>query len=131
VSTGIVLEAHAGEFAIARLAPDAPVPAWADGGAFTTISRSAQELSVLCEAARVPATVRAERGLSALAVRGPLDMGATGILSAIAAPLAAAGIPILAISTFDTDWLFVRRALHDRAVAALASAGIAVTGAAQ
>jgi hypothetical protein len=71
----------------------------------------------------VPADVRCEPGWRALAVKGPLDFGLTGILASIAAPLAEAGISIFAISTFDTDYVLVKAERLDDAVEALRRAG--------
>jgi uncharacterized protein len=98
-----------GPFAICRLAPDAAVPAWAwDKTALLSITYTADELSLVCPASRVPLDVQAERNWSAIKVAGPLDFSLTGILSALAEPLATAGIPIFAISTFETDYLLVK-----------------------
>ncbi len=114
-----------GRLAVCRLGPDEPVPAWAgdDAGPIVSITRTADELSIVCAEERVPADVRAQRGFRCLTVRGPLDFDALGILAALAAPLAAAGVSILAISTYDTDLLLVRAADLERAVAALTAAG--------
>ena len=54
---------------------------------------------------------------------GPLDFSLTGILSAIAGPLAAAGVALFAVSTFDTDYILVKADRYPDAVAALTSAG--------
>ena len=113
----------AGEFAVCRLPPDAPIPAWAGAGAFSSITRTVDELSIVCPAAAVPAGIRAERGWRLLKVAGPLDFGAVGVLASITAPLAAAGISLLAIGTFDTDYVLVRAARFDDALRTLAAAG--------
>ena len=63
-----------------------------------------------------------------LAVRGPLDFTITGVLAALAAPLATAGISIFAVSTYDTDYLLVREHELDRAVRALREAGHIISG---
>ena len=76
----------------------------------------------------MPAGVRREDGFRCVAVRGPLAFDVVGILAALTAPLARARIPILAISTFDTDYLFVRQAHLARAVRALRRAGHVVSG---
>jgi hypothetical protein len=85
--------------------------------------RTRAELSVVCAAARVPDGVRAERGWRALAVCGRLDLGLTGVLAGLLAPLAAAGVPIFAVSTYDTDYVLVREERLAEAVAALRAAG--------
>ena len=97
-----------GRLAVARLDAAAAVPAWATGAPLCVIARTGGELSIVCPEHRIPAEVSQERGFRALMVRGPLDFGVTGVISALSAPLARAGIPIFVISTFDTDYLLVR-----------------------
>ncbi|OWJ65742.1 ACT domain-containing protein [Inquilinus limosus] len=95
--------------AVARLPAGAALPGWVDwSDPFVTVSRTRDELSVVCPEARVPAETRAERGWRGFKVEGPLDFALTGILARLAAPLAEAGISIFAISTYDTDYLLVR-----------------------
>ncbi|WP_395674906.1 ACT domain-containing protein [Inquilinus sp.] len=102
--------------AVARLPAGAALPVWVDwSDPFVTVSRTRDELSVVCPEARVPAEEQAERGWRGFKVEGPLDFALTGILARLAAPLAEAGISIFAISTFDTDYLLVRA--HDLAAA--------------
>jgi uncharacterized protein len=123
VAPVLVLRALPGELAIARLPADAPAPAWAGTGALSSVTRTARELSVVCAAEAVPAAVRCERGWRALAVDGPLDFALTGVLAALAAPLAAAEVPLLALSSFDTDHVLVRAGDLARAAQALRRAG--------
>ena len=56
----------------------------------------------------MPPDTQVEEDWRALVVPGPIPFEATGVLAALAAPLAAAGIPIFAISTYDTDYVLVR-----------------------
>jgi hypothetical protein len=113
-----------GALAVARLEPDEAPPAWAaPGGALHAVVQTARELSVVCADDAVPAGVRAERGFRALAVDGPLDFGLTGVLAALAVPLAGAGVSIFAVSTYDTDHVLVRAERLGEAVAALRAAG--------
>lgn len=112
-----------GLFAIARLPPRAKIPAWALRDGFHSITRTSSELSIVCRQDRVPAGVRREDGFRCLEVAGPLPFDAVGILASLASPLAEGRIPILAISTFDTDLLFVPRARFAAAIRALERAG--------
>lgn len=112
-----------GEFAIARLAHDAPVPSWASSLVYSAVTRTAAELSVVCPAGQVPADVRHERGWALFVLAGPFAFTETGVLSSVLAPLAVAGIGILATSTFDTDYVFVKQAQLEAAIAALEGAG--------
>lgn len=93
--------------AISRLAPDDPVPEWALG-TFVSVTRTNDELSIICDETAVPDDVQSERGWRTLEVVGPLDFTEVGILVALAGPLAEANISVLVISTYDTDFLLVR-----------------------
>jgi uncharacterized protein len=118
---------HPGEWAIARLASDAPIPAWAlTSPRFASLTRTAAELSIVVPAAEVPETVQAERGWSLLQLMGPFAFDQTGILASFATPLAKAGIGIFAVSTFDTDYLLVKADAAERAVCVLQAAGHAL-----
>jgi hypothetical protein len=85
--------------------------------------RSGDELSIVCLVERVPEGVMAVRGWRGLRVAGPLDFALVGILAALAVPLAAAGVSIFAVSTYDTDYLFVREQDSETAIRALEAAG--------
>jgi hypothetical protein len=119
------LDVLSGEFAIARLDASVNFPAWAQSEsptAFLSITRTRDELSIVCESSQVPAEVAAERGWRCLKVAGPLDFSLVGVLASLAGPLARAGIPIFAISTFDTDYLLVNAAKLELAIGVLESA---------
>jgi len=122
------LELLADRLAVVRLDEDAPLPTWAFGSrGLAAVVRRRGELSVVCAEDAVPAGAQAERGWRALEVAGPLDLALTGVLAALAAPLAAAGVAIFPLATYDTDVLLVRAAQLDDAVAALEAAGHAVS----
>jgi uncharacterized protein len=112
-----------GRFAVCRLPVAAEVPLWADGGAFVSITRARQELSIVCDEMRVPGGTLCERGFAALGVEGTLAPDLVGVMVSIATPLADAGIPILAIGTYDTDYVLVRESDLMSAVTALRGAG--------
>lgn len=112
-----------GSFAVSRLSSSAGVPDWAGSGPLQSVTRTGDELSVVCAADAVPAGVTAERGWSAIRVAGALDFSLTGVLASLAAPLAEAAISIFALSTHDTDYVLVKSETLDRAVAALSAAG--------
>jgi hypothetical protein len=116
------------QFAVCRLGPAEDVPGWASApGALTVLARTEGELSIVCDERVVPDGVRAERGFRTLMVCGPLPFDAVGILAGIAGALSAAAIPLLAISTFDTDYVLVRAERLDTAITALRAAGCDVT----
>jgi hypothetical protein len=119
----MTLELLAGSYAVCRLDPGDPPPAWAGPGPFVSITRTDAELSVVCAQEAVPATVQAERGWRCLRVRGPLGFGMTGILASLAGPMASSGVSIFVVSTYDTDYLLVQERDLDRGIDALARAG--------
>lgn len=108
--------------AVCRLAPDAAVPDWARG-AFLSVTRTADELSVVCDDDAVPADVQAERGWRALKLEGPIPFAMTGVAAALLTPLAEARISIFLISTYDTDYLLLKAESFARAVDVLRAAG--------
>jgi hypothetical protein len=110
-------------FAISRLAADAPIPAWATQGPFFSVTRTGDELSVVCELSRVPVGVQSQSGWRVFKVHGPFVLTEIGVLSALATPLAEAKLSLFAISTFDTDYLLVASETLSAAVAALERAG--------
>ncbi|HYL79624.1 MAG TPA: ACT domain-containing protein [Candidatus Acidoferrum sp.] len=97
-----------GRFAICRLDHDAPIPGWARAGSLVSITRTAEELSILAPEADIPDTTKCVRGWSCLKLEGTLDLSSTGILAALTGPLAREGISVLALSTFETDYLLVK-----------------------
>lgn len=111
------------EFAICKLAASAALPDWCDAPPFFTITRTPEELSIVCPTEAVPGEVKAERGWACLQLRGPFAFQQTGVLASFIAPLADERIPILAVSTYDTDYVLVKRNDLTRTLAALKSAG--------
>ncbi|MDX1385929.1 MAG: ACT domain-containing protein, partial [Thermoanaerobaculia bacterium] len=99
------------------------------GGELWSVSGVPGELSVVCEERRVPPGAEAKRGWSCLEVAGPLDFSEVGVLAALTAPLAEAGVSLFALSTWSTDYLLVSSDRLPAAVAALRAAGHTVTGA--
>lgn len=66
---------------------------------------------------------QAETGFSCLRAVGPLEFSTVGVLASLTTALAAVGISLLAISTFDTDYLLVRRTHLPDAIDALRESG--------
>jgi hypothetical protein len=116
-----------GTFAVCRLEADAPMPPWATAGSFSSITRTADELSVVCRQDAVPEEVVGERGWRCLRVAGTMPFSVVGVLASLVAPLAEAGISVFAVSTFDTDYLLVKAADFEKAVTALTQAGHSIT----
>ena len=110
-------------FAVCRLDPDAPVPPWAFDAGFSSITRTAEELSIVCPEDRVPEGVDCEKNWRCLRVAGSIEFSVIGVLASLVSPLAKQGISVFAISTFDTDYLLVKDTDLSKARSALRQAG--------
>jgi hypothetical protein len=111
------------QLAVCQLGADDEVPGWAGGGPFSSVTRTSQELSIVCREGAVPEGITCEGGWRIFQVEGPLDFALTGVLASIAGPLAEAGVSLFALSTFDTDYVMVRESDVERAARALRAAG--------
>ena len=114
------------KFAVCRLAPQTSLEGLLPSCGFFALTRTDDEVSLVVDEAAVQPEWQAETGWRGLKVLGPLDFSLVGILSSLAAPLAAAGISIFAISTYDTDYLLVKADRLDDALASLSEAGFAI-----
>lgn len=124
----LALSVHPEPLSVVRLPAGDDLPSWVfKGPGIAAAVRRRDELGVVCATARVPADVRREDGWTGLEVAGPLDFALTGILLAVAAPLAEAGVSIYALSTYDTDVVLVRTGALESAIAALEAAGHTVS----
>jgi uncharacterized protein len=119
----VTLSLLPGEYAICRLAPGDADPSWARESGVSAIVRTADELSVLCSSEKIPAGVKCEGGWRLFKFRGPFAFTQTGILASVLNPLAVARIGILAVSTFDTDYVLVKHNDLDRARELLVASG--------
>lgn len=125
--TSFRFRVHPERLAVARLDRAAEIPSWARGG-FVTISRTIDELSIVCAQAHVPLQVRHERDRIALGIAGTIPMTTIGVLASLCSALGEANVPVFVISTHDTDWLLVSADRFEAARAALTGLGHAVEG---
>jgi hypothetical protein len=112
-----------GAYAIVRLAPDASVPGWATKGEFTSITRTADELSIVCPTENLPSDVSSPHRWVCLKLEGPFPFSQTGVLLSFIEPLSSNGIPIFAISTYDTDYVLIKEEFAGMALEGLQAAG--------
>ncbi|MBW2147021.1 MAG: ACT domain-containing protein [Deltaproteobacteria bacterium] len=109
--------------AICRLDRDAGIPDWALTGGFFSITRTPDELSIVCPQSSVPEEIPCDREWQCLRVEGPLALSLTGILASLAAPLARAGISTFVVSTYDTDYVMVKEKDVEQAILVLSQEG--------
>ena len=119
----LTLSVLPGEYAVCQLSPDQALPAWASAGELFSVTRTPEELSLVCAASSVPAGIRQAAGWSVLKLHGAFDFALTGILAGVLNPLHTVGVGIFAFSTFDTDYVLVQAAQLEQAVSALRGAG--------
>ena len=113
-------------FAICRLDADAAIPAWASASSIFSITRTAEELSIVCLQSLVPDGVRSEQNWRCFKLAGPIPFTMVGVLASLVQPLAEAGISVFAISTFDTDYLLVKEEVCKGAIDALRQHGFSL-----
>ena len=116
----------AGAYTIVRMDAEAAVPDWATKGVFSSVTRSADELSIVCPAADLPANLSSESHWICFQLEGPFPFSQTGVLLSFIAPLSNNGVPILAISTYDTDYVLLQEEFMGVAQQALGTAGHAL-----
>ncbi len=112
-----------GRYAIVRLNSDAPVPDWATKGEFTSITRTADELSIVCPTENLPADIHSSHRWICLKLEGPFPFELTGVLLSFIQPLSDDGVPIFASSTYDTDYVLIQEEFAAHALDALQKAG--------
>ena len=112
-----------GSYAIVRLNPDAAVPDWATNGEFTSITRTAEELSIVCPTENLLSDVSSPHRWAVLKLEGPFPFSFTGVLLSFLLPLSSNKVPIFAISTYDTDYVLVQEEFSAKALEFLQKAG--------
>jgi len=110
-------------YAIVRLAAASPIPEWARKGEFTSITRTADELSIVCPTSNLPPDVHSPHRWTCLKLEGPFPFSQTGVLLSFIEPLSNNGVPIFAISTYDTDYVLIQEECTERAITSLRQAG--------
>jgi hypothetical protein len=116
-------------YAICRLDRAAPIPEWALREApFVSITRNDEELSIVCPEGVVPPGVKSDGGWVCLKLEGPFPFSMTGVLASFIDPLSSNGIPIFAVSTFDTDYVLIKEEFWGMSHAVLQGAGHQLTG---
>ncbi|MGH3623101.1 MAG: ACT domain-containing protein [Sciscionella sp.] len=125
----LTLDIWAEEYAVYRLPTGTELPVRlfdSSRPGLVSVTRTRQETSIVCPADLAGTGEYVERGWRAMTVRGPLEFTLTGIMAALSGALAAAGVTLFALSTYDTDHVLVKQADLQRAVLALREAGHAV-----
>jgi hypothetical protein len=112
-----------GLYVIIRQDSNSPVPGWAMKGEFVSITRTADELSIVCPADHIPKEFSTVPRWNCLKLKGPFPFTQTGVLLGFIEPLSSNAVPIFAISTYDTDYILIPQEHIDRALILLREAG--------
>jgi hypothetical protein len=110
-------------FTICRLDKNATIPTWAYTGEFFSITRTPDELSIVCPQAAVPDGTNCETGWRCLKVESPFEFDLAGAISSIVAPLVEAEVDLFVVATQDSDYLMVKETDLERTVLVLSRAG--------
>jgi hypothetical protein len=123
ISHQLLLTLFPGFYAIARFAPQEKFSFDYAHSSFFSLTKTAEELSIVCGQSELPEGVRAERDRRLLRIDSKITFELTGIVASIAVPLADAGISIFAVSSFDTDYFLISHREIEQAITMLESAG--------
>jgi hypothetical protein len=118
----LTLDVAPGEYTVTRLPSGSDVPRITAPG-LVSVTSTPTEVSIVCPSDVAPPSEDAQAGWRLLTVRGPLEFDLTGVMAALAGELAAAGVSLFAVSTYDTDHVLVKAVDLTRAVKALREAG--------
>ena len=119
----LVLSVLEETFSIHRLAPDASLPEAVSECDFYSLSKTTDELSLVCPEHLAVKSEKSNPDWKCLKVAGPLDFELTGILAGITDVLAKEKLSVFAISTFDTDYILLKKQGLTAAISALERVG--------
>ena len=105
-----------GKYSVCRINKDDEIPKWIFNEEFFSITKTEDELSIVCLQDKIKDDVLCERNWKVLKIEGPLDFSLIGILSKISTLMANNNISIFAISTYDTDYILIKEESIDKAI---------------
>jgi hypothetical protein len=109
--------------AVCRFDPAAALPDWIAEASFCSITRTEAELTIVCPEIHLAPGISSEAGWRCFQVQGPLDFSEIGIIFSLTRPLAANGVSVFVMSTFNTDYLMVKDNDLAKAIDALTAEG--------
>ncbi len=122
------LELLSGNYAICQVKKEEPYSEWISKDAFSSVTETDQEKSIVCLDDSIPDHITKEQGWRLMRVMGVLDFSLIGILSSILEPLAEYKISVFAISTYNTDYIMVKEETLNKAAEALKKKGHHIIG---
>lgn len=125
--TPVVFSVLEDKYCTAKLPADAPIPDLPQTDGLLSITRTDEELSIVCKESVAPEAGEIERNWRVIKVAGPLEFALKGVLVSLLKPLAEASVSVFALSTFDTDYILVQQYHLAAALEALQLAGHRMT----
>ena len=116
IDMALTLKLLSEKYGVCRLDVWEGIPEWADKGEFYSITKTSDELSIVCRESNIPNNIKREGDWRILKVEGPLDFSLIGILSSISTLLAKEKISVFVISTYDTDYILIKEKEISKAV---------------
>ncbi len=119
----LTMKLLSGKYGVCSLGAFEAIPAWADNGEFYSITKTSDELSIVCSESNIPNNIKSERDWRILKVEGPLDFSLIGIISSISSVLAKQKISVFVISTYDTDYILIKEKYLRKSIDSLQDEG--------
>ena len=126
VEQNVVFSVSDEKYCVAKLPPDAEVPSICSKS-FYSVTKTEEEISLVCLESLAPVGADIVRNWRGIKVQGPLEFSLKGVLVSLLSPLAEANIAVFAVSTYNTDYLFVKQKDLPKAIEALETVGHRLT----
>jgi uncharacterized protein len=115
------------KYGICTLPSTAPIPGWATAQSLASITRTEKELTIVCRQKIIPSQYQSDLNWRCFKIDGSFDLNQVGVISSISSPLAAAGISIYVISTYDTDYFLIQEHNLEQTISVLSGSGHSIT----
>ncbi len=115
------------KYAVCSLPATAPIPDWALKESLVSITRTEDELTIVCRQDLIPTQYKRDLNWRCFRIDGSFDLNQTGVISSISSPLTGAGISIYVISTYNTDYFLVQEDKLNQTISILSHSGHSTT----
>lgn len=112
----LTLKLYKNIFGVCKLDANKLIPKWAKEADWYSITKTEDELSIVCSEDYIPRDIESEKGWRCFKIEGILDFNLVGILSSLSTLMANEKISIFAISTFNTDYILVKEDKVEKAI---------------
>ena len=113
-------------YSICKLSPDNEVPSWALTSSTFFLSKTSDELSIICPATEIPSEVKVSNGWRCIRVDGDLEFDEIGVVTTVSSPIANKGISLFLVSTHDRDYVLIHKDDLDNAISEYEKKGFSI-----